>query len=309
MSGRETLLPTEVGPSPAPGKKVVVVGGGPAGLEASRVAAKRGHRVVLFEAAARLGGQVRLAAKTTWRRDLIQIIDWREAELERLGVDLRCNVHAEAADVLAENPDHLFVATGGLPAEQGFPGAELAVSTWDILSGDVRAKAEVLICDHTGRYEAVATADMLSAGGHRVILTTIDAQAATEMGYPDRIVFHKRLAAQGVTSHAYLRLGALRREGNRLIATLTHELTGETQEIATDQVVLEAGTDPLADVFFALRDGAANGGITDVDAMAAWAPQPEPRAPGYLLHRLGDVVTSRSIHAALLEAYRLAVHL
>ncbi len=95
------------------------------------------------------------------------------------------------------------------------------------------------------------------------------------MGYTDRIVFHKRLAAQGVITLAYLKLVALRKDGNRLVATLTHELTGQTQEIITDQVVLVTGTDPMADVFFELRDGAANKGISDVDAMANWSPQPQ----------------------------------
>ncbi len=308
-SGRETLLPMEVPVSATPGKKVVVVGGGPAGMEAARVAAERGHKVVLFEAAPKLGGQIQLASKTTWRKDLIQIVDWRDGELEKLGVDVRCNMYAEAADVQAENPDHVFVATGGMPAEQTLPGAELAVSSWDILSGDVRAEQDVLVCDHTGRYEAVATADMLSAKGHRVTLATIDAHSATEMGYTDRIVFHKRLAAQGVTTLAYLKLSALHKFGNRLVATLTHELTRQVREITTDQVVLETGTDPLAEVFFDLRDGAANKGITDVDAMANWSAQPQAEAQCYTLHRLGDAVSSRSIHAALLEAYRLAVHL
>ena len=308
-SGRETLLPVRVEKSPAPGRKVVVVGGGPAGLEAARVAAERGHRVVLFEAAPRVGGQVRLAATTTWRKDLIQIVDWREAELERLGVDVRCNIYAEAADVLAESPDDVFVATGGLPADQDMPGAGLAVSTWDVLSGDVRPATDVLICDHTGRHEAVTAADMLASQGHKVTLATIDSSPATEMGYADRAVFHKRLAELGVATMDYLRLTAVRREDDALVATLTHELTGQTQELRCGQVILEAGTAPLAPVFIDLRDAAVNKGHSDVDAMASWGPQPAPGVPGYTLHRLGDAVSSRSIHSSILEAYRLAVHL
>ena len=98
------------------------------------MAAERGHKVVLFEAAPKLGGQIPLAAKANWRKDLIQIVDWREAELDKLGIDVRCNIYAEAADVLTESPDHVFVATGGMPAENNISGADLTVPSWDILS-------------------------------------------------------------------------------------------------------------------------------------------------------------------------------
>ncbi|RWM49482.1 NADH:flavin oxidoreductase [Mesorhizobium sp.] len=307
--GRETLLPMQVPKSGTPGKKVVVVGGGPAGMEAARVSAERGHKVVLFEAAPKLGGQVLLAARTSWRKDLISIVDWRVAELDRLGVDVRYNVYAESCDVLAETPDHVFIATGGLPAAKNFDGADLAVSGWDLLSGDARAARSVLIFDQTGRHEAVAVADHLSAAGHEVTLATSDAQSAAEMGYPDRTVFHKRLAEQGVATHPYLKLRSIRREGNRLVATMEHQLTHALQEWTTDQVVLEAGTDPVTELYDELRNASVNDGVTDVDAMARWEAQPVGDRPGFSLHRLGDAVTSRTIHAALLEAYRLTVHL
>ncbi len=308
-SGRETHLPMQVERSDMPGKKVVVIGGGPAGMEAARVAAERGHNVVLFEAAPQLGGQIRLASKACWRKDLISIVDWREAELAHLGVDVRCNIYADTDDVLAEQPDHVFVATGGMPAETGIPGAELAVSSWDVLAGDVKPAGEILICDHTGRHEAASTADHLSEQGHPVTVATIDHHVATEMGYTDRIIFHKRLAAQGVTVLPYQRLAALHRDGNRLRATLSHELTGEAVELMADQVLIEAATDPLDEVWQALVDQSANAGHTDVDALAEWRAQPRPDTPGFTLHRIGDALTSRSIHAALLEAYRLTIWL
>ncbi len=299
----------EVLRSNTPGKKVVVVGGGPAGMEAARVAGERGHNVVLFEAAAKLGGQLQLAAKASWRKDLISTVEWREAELEALGVEVRCNVYADAEDVVAENPDYVFVATGGMPAESPIPGAHLAVSSWDILAGDVQPAQEILICDHTGRYEAASTADHLSAQGAKVTLATIDAHSASEMGYTDRIIFHKQLAAQGVNTLPYLRLTEVRREGNGLVATLTHDLTQKSVAYKTDQVILETGTEPLADVYHELWQSAANNGVTDVEAMAKWVAQPAFAAEGFYLHRLGDAVSSRSIHAAILEAYRIAVNI
>ncbi len=306
-SGRETLLPMEVSPSDTPGKKIVVVGGGPAGLEAARVAAERGHKVVLLEAAARLGGQVLLASKTTWRKDLISIVDWREAELDHLGVDVRCNVYADAETVLAEKPDCVFIATGGMPAEQDFPGSQLAITSWDILSGDVKPAPDILICDGTGRHEAVSCADHLSALGHNVTLTTIDENSATEMGYPDRAVYRKRLYQQNVVTLPDLRLSAIKQEGNHLVATLTNELTGQSQDITTTQIISEAGTDPMADVFVELKTASNNKGITDIDAMAAYQAQPASEDEGFSLYCLGDAVTSRSIHASILEAYRIAV--
>jgi 2,4-dienoyl-CoA reductase-like NADH-dependent reductase (Old Yellow Enzyme family) len=306
-SGRETMLPMEVPLSDAPGKKVVVVGSGPAGMEAARVTAARGHHVILFKAATRLRGQIQLASKTTWRKDLISIIDWREAELGHLGVEIRYNVLVGAEEVMAENPDYVFVATGGIPAEQGFSGAQLAITSWDILSGGTRPEKNILICDATGRHEAVSCADHLSALGHKVTLATIDAHAATEMGYPDRAVFRKRLYQQGVTTLPDLRLTALQQEGNHLVATLTNELTGQSHNVCADQVIAEAGTDPVADVFFELKAQSKNNGLTDVDALAKYRPQPTDNDEGFTLFRLGDSVTSRSIHAALLEAYRIAV--
>ncbi len=286
----------------------MVVGGGPAGMEAARVCAARGHNVVLFEAAPRLGGQIQLASRAAiWRRDLISIIDWREAELDQLGVEIHCNVYAGADDVMAEKPDCVFVATGGMPAEQSFPGSELTITSWDILSGDSRPGQDILICDATGRHEAVSCADHLSALGHQVTFATIDAYAAAEMGYPDRAVYRKHLYQQGVSTLPDMRITALRKDGNHLVATLTNELTGASRDICTDQVIAEAGTEPVTDVFLELQAQSENNGLTDVEALAAYGPQPTQESEGFSLYRIGDSVTSRSIHASILEAYRIAV--
>jgi NADPH-dependent 2,4-dienoyl-CoA reductase/sulfur reductase-like enzyme len=139
-TGREELLPQVIARAAVPGRRVVVVGGGPAGLEAARVAAERGHAVVLFEAAGRLGGQMLIAVRASWRRDLIGIIDWRVTELEKLGVAVRLNTYADADVVLAERPEVVIVATGGVPDIEPVEGAALCANVWEILTGDTPAQ-------------------------------------------------------------------------------------------------------------------------------------------------------------------------
>ena len=310
-TGREQILPQIVLPSPKPGRKVVVVGGGPAGLAAARVAAERGHRVVLFEAANRLGGQLLLAVRATWRRDLIAIVDWRAGELARLGVDVRLNTYALADDVRREKPDAVIVATGGVPDSGWLDGWEHCTTVWDILSGAVAAKDQVIVYDGTGRHQAVSCALHLAEHGRDVQFVTLDDIMGAEMEYNARVVYRKRFAEHGVRIAIDHQLERVRPSGNGLVATFRHELTGGLVEMRAPQIVVENGTAPIIETFEALRAGSVNDGITDIDALLDGAPQrPTPPADGaFELHRIGDAVSSRSVHAAIYDALRLCMAL
>lgn len=307
-TSRETWLPQVIVPSTRPGRKAVVVGGGPAGLEAARVLSERGHRVVLFEAADRVGGQLVLAAKADMRRDLIGIVEWRVAELERLGVAIRLNTCADAADVFSETPDLVIVATGGIPCMGSVLGQELALSTWDILAKATAPLRQVLIYDATGRHAAPSTAVQLAASGTNVTYVARDPSIAPEMEFHSSITYRKAFAELGVRTVLEHEVVSVCAEDGRRRVRLRHLLTGQETIEVHDQAVIEHGTVPVTDLFEILRPFSVNDGFTPIEILTDAATMPRRFGGGFELHRIGDSVSSRSIHAAILDALRLTAH-
>ncbi len=305
-SGRELKWPQRIEHGSGAARRAVVVGAGPAGLEAGRILAERGHHVVIFEATDQPGGQMRLAAAASWRRDIVGIVDWRVAELERLGVEIRYHTLAEADDVLGENPDVVIVASGGLPDLDWLPGAELATPAWDILSGSVRPAAKVIVYDGSGRHAGATAAEYCHDAGSKVEFVTLDEMAVAELEYGERVIWRRELARRGLLPMSEFELVELCRAAAGIDARLRHELTGEECILNADQVVVERGTQPFVEVFDSLRDAAVNRGVTDIDALVDGKPQPGLDAgEGYALFRIGDAASSRNLAAAMFDALRL----
>ncbi|WP_225030066.1 NADH:flavin oxidoreductase [Xinfangfangia pollutisoli] len=306
-TGREETMPHDIAPA-AQAKTVVVVGAGPAGLEAARVAAARGHRVTVFEVADRPGGQVRLTAQSKRRAEMIGIIDWRMAQCEAAGVQFRFNTWAEAADVLAETPDVVIVATGGLPQLPDLTeGADLVVSAWDILSGDVKPGQNVLLYDDAGDHAALQAAEVLAAAGATVEVMTPDRSFAPEVMGMNLVPYLRNLQFGKTRFTVTYRLGAVRRAGNQLTAVVGSDYLRDRSETRDfDQVVVNHGTAPNADLYFELKPQSENLGAVDYTALIEGRPQPEGRGPkGFRLYRIGDAVESRNTHAAIYDALRL----
>lgn len=306
-TGRELSVPNVVSESPEK-KRVVIVGAGPGGLEAARVAAARGHDVIVHEAANDPGGQVRLLTQTARRSEMIGVVDWRFEEATRMGAQFRFNSFADEATVLEDRPDVVIVATGGLPYTEVLQeGNEHVVSTWDILSGDVRPGSNVLIYDDAGDYPPLQAAEKISESGARVEILSRERIFSPEVMTMSLTPAMRVLQQRDVTFTVTWKLDAVRRDGNELVAVLGSDFTGATRERRVDQVVVNNGTRPLDELYFALKPGSVNLGEVDYEALIAGRPQQVVRNPegGYRLFRIGDAVSSRNIHAAVYDALRL----
>ncbi|PJR16357.1 NADH:flavin oxidoreductase [Sinorhizobium meliloti] len=306
-TGRELTMPHSIAKAHCR-RKVVVVGTGPAGLEAARVAGERGHEVVVFEAASDPGGQVRLTAQSPRRREMISIIDWRMSQCEKLGVTFHFNTWAEAEAIQAENPDVVIIATGGLPHTEVLSrGNQLVVSAWDIISGDVKPGTTVLIFDDAGDHAALQAAEFLANAGARVEIMTPDRSFAPEVMAMNLVPYMRSLQKLDVTFTVTYRLEAVEKSGNQLVAHVGSDYGGISKQRTFDQVVVNHGTIPLDDLYFELKPSSSNLGEIAHDQLIAGEPQSVVRnAEGkFQLFRIGDAVAARNTHAAIYDALRL----
>ncbi len=306
-TGREETMPHEIARA-AKKKRVVIVGAGPAGLEAARVAGERGHEVIMFEAADKPGGQIRLTAQSPRRKEMIGIIDWRMRQCEKLGVVIHFNRLASAADVMRESPDVAVIATGGLPHTDVLrEGNELVVSSWDIISGDVKPGSNVLIFDDAGDPPALQAADIIAATGAKVEIMTPDRSFAPEVMAMNLVPYMRSLQQRNATFTVTWRLLAARRVGNEIEAEIGSDYGGWSKRQRHDQIVVNHGTRPLDEIYFELKPHSSNLGEVDQAALIAGTPQAIETNPrgAFQLFRIGDAVAARNTHAAIYDALRL----
>ncbi|ATU91556.1 NADH:flavin oxidoreductase [Phyllobacterium zundukense] len=309
-TGREGSMPHVISKAKA-ARNIVVVGAGPAGLEAARAAAEAGHKVSVLEASDQAGGQVRLAAQNPRRKEMIGIVDWRLDELERLGVSMRYNVWAEAADVLSLEPDVVVIATGGLPQNPPLTaGDDLVTSSWDILAGAIKPGENVLLYDDNGGHQGMSAAEMIAQAGSKLELVSPERFFAPEMGGMNHVPYMRAFQQKGVRVTINTRLVSVARNGNQLVATLGSDFAPEyREERRVDQVVVEHGTLPIDDLYRELKPLSRNGGAVDYDHLVnGGAIFPLRSQEGQFdLLRIGDAVHARNIHAAIYDGLRYAI--
>jgi mycofactocin system FadH/OYE family oxidoreductase 2 len=278
-TGREAEL-GDVGPA-ATSRRVVVVGGGVAGLEAARMAALRGHRVVLMEKAPELGGQVLLAARAAARAEYAGIVRFLAAQIRKLGVDVRLGVEATASTVLAEHPEAVVVATGSHPYVPPVPGIDgkHVVTDRDVLAGATTVGANVVVIDDVHTEQALSTAELLLDQGKGVEVVSPLFYVGQDIGVTSIAPLYARLYTKGVVLTPCTELRAV--EGSTVV--VANVFSGAERRIeSVDTVVLATGSRSTDALYRALKG--------HVDE----------------LHAVGDCVAPRGVHQAILDGTRAA---
>jgi thioredoxin reductase len=234
-------------------KKVVIIGAGPAGMEAARIAAMRGHKVVLIERDSRMGGQVNLVMKTPNRGSFEEIIFWFERQLPKLNVEIRLRTEADAKMLLAENADEVIVATGSIPFLPDVKGIDRpnVFTARDVLSGKAQVGQSVMIIDTIGRAEAVTTADYLVDRGHKVELLTGLPLIAPHMPSPSRHHLLEKLMNNKVALTTYTGIWEV---GERSVETY-NVVNWEPKTVeGIDSIVFGSGGKANDTLFYELQD-------------------------------------------------------
>ncbi len=301
-TSREATMPHIVMPSPAK-KRVVVVGAGPGGMEAARVAGERGHDVTLLEAMPWTGGQVRLAARNKRRRDLMGMIEWRDAELKRLGVDVRLDTFVSAGDLATLEPDVVVIATGGLPIGND----ERTFTSWDVLGGDVTPTGDVLLFDDAGTHSSLSAAEMIAESGARLEIVTPERMLGIEVGGMNHVPYARAFNEADVRITLNQKMMSVQPELGRLCVEIGSDHSRHRSARHVDYVITDSGTAVNADLYFELKPNSTNLGAVDYGALTEGRAQSLVRneAGSYQLFRIGDAVASRNIHAAIYDGLRL----
>ena len=221
-------------------KRVVVVGAGPAGLEAARVAAERGHHVLLLEARDVMGGSVDLAARIPGHEEIGFVVDYLRGAIERAGVEVRTGVEASAESVLAESPDAVIVATGAVPRRDGLgdTGAIPVHTSHDIARGTVDlAGQRVVLFDEDGYYQACEVAELVGRTAKELTMVTLFWQVGREIPATTRVTTLRALDELGVVLVPTTWFGTV--EGGDVV--LEHTLSHRTTRVEAVDAIVHVG--------------------------------------------------------------------
>ncbi|MBU2601150.1 MAG: mycofactocin system FadH/OYE family oxidoreductase 2 [Actinobacteria bacterium] len=262
-------------------RRVLVIGGGPAGMEAARMASLRGHRVTLWERSDHLGGQVAIAALATGRSEFAGATRWLQGQIKKLPIDVTLNHEATVDAVLAFNADVVVVATGSRPIDVAVPGADGPgiYSVWQVLQEKPELGERVLVVDYNGHHQSTSVAEGLLDDGHKVTLVTPSLFVGAELGpLQDLYMALQRLMTKGadmVMNIAVMSFDGTTAQGFNVYSNIPWSSP------EADSVVLSMGNQVNDELYFTLK-----GKVHE-------------------LHRVGDCVAPRKVDMAILEGHAL----
>jgi N-methyl-L-proline demethylase len=306
-TGRELRMPHDIDPAAVP-RRVLVVGAGPGGLEAARVCAERGHLVTVVEAMPWAGGQIQLAARNPRRKDLLGIVEWRVAELERMGVTIQYDTYADASLVASHSPDVVIIATGGLPQHPTLEaGDELVIEAWDVVGGDARPTGAVILYDDDGTHSAMTAAETLARSGVDLEIVTPERTMGVDVGGMNLVPYARALNEADARISLNQRVRSVRKADGRLEVQIGSDHTSHRVTRTVDAVVVDHGVLANDELYHELVPMSSNAGEVDHEALLEGRSQTVIRnADGrFRLFRIGDAVAGRNIHAAIYDALRL----
>ena len=246
-------------------KSVLVIGGGPAGLEAARVAAKRGHDVVLHERADVPGGQVRLLSRAPFRQDYLRIVTWLERQARKNGTLVRLNSELTAESALALKPDVVIVATGAIDAKPEVLGADLpgVFTAREVLAG-AKLGHRIVIGDWDGRHMALSVAEALAQRGHAIEIVSSAFFIGMDVDLLSWRPAYVRLLGHGVRMSALEEIVEIHEGG-----VTARRTDGGTRQIEADSIVLCSKGRAERGVYRALK-----GRVSELHAIGdCWAPR------------------------------------
>ncbi|MGD0918515.1 MAG: mycofactocin system FadH/OYE family oxidoreductase 2 [Thermodesulfobacteriota bacterium] len=263
-------------------KKVMVIGGGPAGMEAARVAALRGHQVTLYEKEPELGGQINIAKKGAGRENIGLVVTNLMSQLKKWEVQIEPGVEVTEEFIIMNNPDVAIVATGSVPKEDPFPGrysSAQVLNVWQVLKGEAAIGERVLLIDGDGHHKATSTAEFLADRGKKVDVLTDALFVGMELGpIGDLYNSRQRLLQKGVTFTSDMRVQEI--EGTTVRAVNIYSNEVSVYE-GYDTIVIIVANRPNQDLYFGLK-----GKIKE-------------------LYRIGDCVAPRKIDMAIWEGNKI----